>query len=51
MRSQLKAGLFAYPLHITEKLNRIKKAQRKISQCAGRTATVEEIAQELASDS
>ncbi|TRU85929.1 MAG: RNA polymerase sigma factor SigC [Microcystis novacekii Mn_MB_F_20050700_S1] len=36
------------PLHITEKLNRIKKAQRKISQMRGRTATVEEIAQELA---
>jgi RNA polymerase nonessential primary-like sigma factor len=36
------------PLHITEKLNRIKKAQRKISQMRGRTATLEEIAQELA---
>ena len=36
------------PVHITEKLNRIKKAQRKISQMRGRTATVEEIAQELA---
>ncbi|TRV02583.1 MAG: RNA polymerase sigma factor SigC [Microcystis wesenbergii Mw_MB_S_20031200_S109] len=36
------------PVHITEKLNRIKKAQTKISQMRGRTATVEEIAQELA---
>ncbi|MCZ8046750.1 MAG: RNA polymerase sigma factor SigC [Microcystis aeruginosa K13-05] len=36
------------PVHITEKLNKIKKAQRKISQIRGRTATVEEIAQELA---
>jgi len=36
------------PVHITEKLNRIKKAQRKISQMRGRTATLEEIAQELA---
>ncbi|MFM7276249.1 MAG: RNA polymerase sigma factor SigC [Microcystis aeruginosa] len=36
------------PVHITEKLNKIKKAQRKISQMRGRTATVEEIAQELA---
>ncbi|MCA2658798.1 MAG: RNA polymerase sigma factor SigC [Microcystis sp. M049S2] len=35
------------PVSITEKLNRIKKAQRKISQMRGRTATVEEIAQEL----
>ena len=36
------------PVSITEKLNRIRKAQRKISQMRGRTATVEEIAQELA---
>jgi RNA polymerase nonessential primary-like sigma factor len=36
------------PVHITEKLNRIKKAQRKISQMRGRTASIEEIAQELA---
>jgi RNA polymerase nonessential primary-like sigma factor len=36
------------PVSITEKLNKIKKAQRKISQILGRTATVEEIAQELA---
>jgi RNA polymerase nonessential primary-like sigma factor len=35
------------PVHITEKLNKIKKAQRKISQICGRTASVEEIAQEL----
>jgi RNA polymerase nonessential primary-like sigma factor len=35
------------PVHITEKLNKIKKAQRKISQMRGRTASVEEIAQEL----
>ena len=36
------------PVSITEKLNRIRKAQRKISQMRGRTATLEEIAQELA---
>ncbi|MDB9412520.1 RNA polymerase sigma factor SigC [Microcystis aeruginosa] len=36
------------PVSITEKLNRIRKAQRKISKMRGRTATVEEIAQELA---
>lgn len=35
------------PVHITEKLNKIKKAQRKISQEKGRTATVEDIAREL----
>ncbi len=35
------------PVSITEKLNRIRKTQRKISQMRGRTATVEEIAQEL----
>jgi len=35
------------PVHITEKLNKIKKAQRKISQEQGRTATIEDIATEL----
>ncbi len=35
------------PVHITEKLNKIKKAQRKISQEKGRTATMEDIANEL----
>lgn len=35
------------PVHITEKLNKIKKAQRKISQDKGRTATIEDIANEL----
>jgi RNA polymerase nonessential primary-like sigma factor len=35
------------PVHITEKLNKIKKAQRKISQTEGRTAKLEDIAQEL----
>ncbi|MBE9061446.1 RNA polymerase sigma factor SigC [cf. Phormidesmis sp. LEGE 11477] len=35
------------PVHITEKLNKIKKAQRKISQTQGRTAKVEDIAKEL----
>jgi RNA polymerase nonessential primary-like sigma factor len=35
------------PVHITEKLNKIKKAQRKISQEKGRTATIEDIANEL----
>lgn len=35
------------PVHITEKLNKIKKAQRKISQEKGRTATIEDVALEL----
>ena len=35
------------PVHITEKLNKIKKAQRKISQEKGRTATIDDIASEL----
>ncbi|MGA1626296.1 MAG: RNA polymerase sigma factor SigC [Prochlorothrix sp.] len=35
------------PVHITEKLNKIKKAQRQISQDQGRTATLEEVAQVL----
>jgi len=35
------------PVHVTEKLNKIKKAQRKISQEKGRTASIEDIALEL----
>lgn len=35
------------PVHVTEKLNKIKKAQRKISLAMGRTATMEEVANEL----
>jgi RNA polymerase nonessential primary-like sigma factor len=35
------------PVHITEKLNKIKKAQRKMSQQMGRTPTIDEIAKEL----
>ncbi|CAD5960304.1 RNA polymerase sigma-C factor [Planktothrix agardhii] len=38
------------PVHITEKLNKIKKAQRKISQEKGRTATIDDIAHELEID-
>jgi RNA polymerase nonessential primary-like sigma factor len=33
------------PVHVTEKLNRIKKAQRGLSQKLGRTATLSEVAQ------
>jgi RNA polymerase nonessential primary-like sigma factor len=35
------------PVHITEKLNKIKKAQRKITQEKGRTPTLEDLAFEL----
>ena len=35
------------PIHITEKLNKIKKAQRSLSQQLGRAATVGELATEL----
>ena len=35
------------PIHITEKLNKIKKAQRKLAQQKGRTATIGELAEEL----
>ncbi|MEB3212058.1 MAG: RNA polymerase sigma factor, RpoD/SigA family [Leptolyngbyaceae bacterium] len=35
------------PIHITEKLNKIKKVQRQLAQKLGRSATVGEIAEEL----
>ncbi|NJM56936.1 MAG: RNA polymerase sigma factor SigC [Synechococcales cyanobacterium RU_4_20] len=35
------------PVHITEKLNKIKKAQRQISQDQGRTASIDDVAKEL----
>jgi RNA polymerase nonessential primary-like sigma factor len=35
------------PIHITEKLNKIKRAQRQLSQQHGRAATVAELAEEL----
>jgi RNA polymerase nonessential primary-like sigma factor len=35
------------PVHITEKLNKIKKAQRKVSQEKGRVPTLDDIATEL----
>jgi RNA polymerase nonessential primary-like sigma factor len=35
------------PVHITEKLNKIKKAQRKISQEKGRVPTLDDVAAEL----
>ncbi len=35
------------PIHITEKLNKIKRAQRELSQKYGRAATIGELAKEL----
>jgi len=42
-----KSRVIRLPIHITEKLNKIKKAQRKLSQGLGRAATISELAQEL----
>ncbi|MDA0269278.1 MAG: RNA polymerase sigma factor, RpoD/SigA family [Cyanobacteria bacterium] len=42
-----KSRTIRLPIHITEKLNKIKKAQRQLSQHLGRAATVAELAQEL----
>lgn len=35
------------PIHITERLNQLKKLQRQLSQSLGRTATIEEIAEKM----
>ena len=42
-----KARTIRLPIHITEKLNKIKKAQRQLTQEKGRAATVTELAEEL----
>ena len=42
-----KARAIRLPIHITEKLNKIKKAQRALAQKLGRTATMSELAAEL----
>jgi RNA polymerase nonessential primary-like sigma factor len=42
-----KSRTIRLPIHITEKLNKIKKAQRQLSQELGRAATVGELAAEL----
>lgn len=42
-----KSRTIRLPIHITEKLNKIKKAQRQLSQRYGRAATVTELAAEL----
>jgi RNA polymerase nonessential primary-like sigma factor len=42
-----KSRTIRLPIHITEKLNKIKKAQRQLAQENGRVATVAELAAEL----
>ncbi|ACK72890.1 RNA polymerase, sigma 70 subunit, RpoD subfamily [Gloeothece citriformis PCC 7424] len=42
-----KSRTIRLPIHITEKLNKIKKAQRQLSQAKGRAATISELAEEL----
>ena len=39
------------PIHINEKLNKIKKAQRELAQKLGRSATTSEVAEELGIES
>jgi len=42
-----KSRVVRLPIHVTETLNKIKKAQRQITQERGRTATIEEVAEHL----
>lgn len=42
-----KSRTIRLPIHITEKLNKIKKAQRQLAQKNGRAATIPELAEEL----
>lgn len=41
-----KSRTIRLPIHITEKLNKLKKAQRQLAQTLGRAATVAELAEE-----
>lgn len=42
-----KSRTIRLPIHITEKLNKIKKAQRQLAQQNGRSATIAELAENL----
>jgi RNA polymerase nonessential primary-like sigma factor len=42
-----KSRVVRLPIHVTETLNKIKKAQRQLSQCLGRSASIEEVAEQL----
>ena len=45
-----KSRTIRLPIHLTDQLNKIKQAQRLLSQKLGRTATVSELATELKLD-
>ena len=42
-----KSRTIRLPIHVTEKVNKVKKAQRELSQKLGRTPTIAEVADEL----
>ncbi|MEM7648889.1 MAG: RNA polymerase sigma factor, RpoD/SigA family [Cyanobacteria bacterium P01_A01_bin.70] len=42
-----KSRVVRLPIHVTETLNKIKKAQRQLTQAQGRTASIEEVAAHL----
>ena len=42
-----KSRTIRLPIHVTEKVNKIKKTQRELAQKLGRTATITEVANEL----
>jgi RNA polymerase nonessential primary-like sigma factor len=42
-----KSRVVRLPIHVTETLNKIKKAQRQLTQSLGRTASIEEVAEHL----
>ncbi|MEM1290848.1 MAG: RNA polymerase sigma factor, RpoD/SigA family [Cyanobacteria bacterium P01_H01_bin.162] len=42
-----KSRVVRLPIHVTETLNKIKKAQRQLTQAQGRTASIEEVAVHL----
>lgn len=46
-----KARIIRLPVHVIEKLNKIKKIQRQLSQQLGRTPTIDELAKTLEIDS
>ena len=43
----VKSRTIRLPIHITEKVNKVKKTQRELAQKLGRTATMTEVADEL----
>ena len=42
-----KSRTIRLPIHVTEKVNKVKKAQRELAQKLGRTPTIDEVAKEL----